>query len=232
MKDLEFLKINYISNKGIYDNINIFENTLESFNEALKNNLILNLKIRLTKDNVLVVYNDSDLTRLMHLKDKISMTTYEELLYLNKYYIPTLEEILRLVNGKVPIIIHPKTLECRNHLQKELVKLLDNYSGEFAIISSNSLIIRWYNKNRPNYIIGEIMSKSNKLKKINLLNYFANFTITSDFISIDIEYYNIIKMKNIKEKTLLLGYIADTKEKFNKYKDVTDNLYIEKIFYE
>lgn len=232
MKDLEFLKINYISNKGIYDNINIFENTLESFNEALKNNLILNLKIRLTKDNILVVYNDSDLTRLMHLKDKISMTTYEELLYLNKYHIPTLEEVLKLVAGKVPIIINPKTLECKNHLQKELVKLLDNYQGKFAIISNNSLIIRWYNKNRPNYIVGEIMSKSSKLKKFNLLNYFINFTIISDFISIDIEYYNIIKMKNIKEETLLLGYIADTKEKYDKYKDVTDNLYIEKIFYE
>ncbi|MDD2409797.1 MAG: glycerophosphodiester phosphodiesterase family protein [Bacilli bacterium] len=232
MKDLEFLKTNYISNKGIYDNINIFENTLESFNEALKNNLILNLKIRLTKDNIIVVYNDSDLTRLMHLKDKIIMTTYEELLYLNKYHIPTFEEVLKLVAGKVPIIINPKTLECNNRLQKELVKLLDNYSGKFAIVNNNSLIIRWYNKNRPNYIIGEIMSKSSKLKKFNLLNYFVNFTIASDFISIDIEYYNIIKMKNIKEKTLLLGYIADTKEKFNKYKDVTDNLYIEKTFYE
>ena len=74
------------------------------------------------------------------------------------------------------------------------------------------------------------MSKSSKLKKFNLLNYFINFTISSDFISIDIEYYNIIKMKKIKEETLLLGYIADTKEKFAKYKDVTDNLYIEKLF--
>ncbi|MFA7120526.1 MAG: glycerophosphodiester phosphodiesterase family protein [Bacilli bacterium] len=232
MKDLEFLKTNYISNKGIYNNQNIFENTLGAFDLALKKNLIINLELRLTKDKVIVVYNDSDLTRLMHLKDKISSSTYEELLYLNKYHIPSIEEVLNLINGKVPIIINPKTLECKNHLQKELVKLLDNYPGKFVIISSNSLIIRWYNKNRPNYIVGEIMSKSRKLKKFNLLNYLINFTIISDFISIDIEYYNIIKMKKIKEETLLLGYIADTKEKYDKYKDVTDNLYIEKIFYE
>lgn len=230
MKDLEFLKTNYISNKGIYDNHNIFENTLEAFDLALKKNLIINLELRLTKDNVIVVYNDSDLTRLMHLKDKISSTTYEELLYLNKYHIPSIEEVLNLIKGRVPIIINPKTLECKHHMQKELVKLLDNYPGKFAIVSGNSLIIRWYNKNRPDYIVGEIMSKDIKLRKFKFVNYFVNFYLVTDFISIDIEYYNIIKMKKIKEETLLLGYIADTKEKFAKYKDVTDNLYIEKLF--
>lgn len=232
MKDLEFLKNSYISNKGIYDNINIYENTIESFKEAVKHNLIINLKIRLTKDKILVVYCDNNLTRLMNLKDKISTTTYEELLYLNKYHIPTLEEVLKIINGSVPIIINPKGNDYKYYLQKELIKLLDTYHGKFVILSNNPLIIKWFNKNRPDYIVGEIISKNNKIIKLSPKYFFTNFIISTDFKSIDVEYYNIIKLKKIKEKSFLIGYIANNQEKYNMYKNITDNLFIEELYEE
>lgn len=231
MKDMEFLKIGYISNKGIYNNIDTYENTLESFNEAIKKNLIINLKIRLTQDKILVVYNDSNLTRLMNLKDKISTTTYEELLYLNKYHIPTLNEVLKLINGKVPIIINPKGIDYKYYLLKELDKLLETYEGKFAILSNDPLIIKWFNKNKPEYIIGEILSGHYK-SKFSLLNILTNFSIQTDFKSVNVEYFNIIKIKKLKEKSLVLSYVADTKEKFDIFKDVSDNLFIEKLFKE
>ena len=230
MKDMEFLKMGYVSNKGIYNNIDIYENTLESFKEAIDNNLIINLKIRLTKDKELVIYNDNNLTRLMNLKDKISTTTYEELLFLNKYHIPTLDEVLKLINGKVPIIINPKGNDHKYYLQKELVKLLETYEGKFAILNNNPLIIRWFNKNKPEYIIGEILSNHNKLSKFSPHYTLTNFIIETDFKSVNIDYYNIIKIKKLKEKSLVLSYVADTKEKFDIYKDVSDNLFIENIF--
>ena len=73
MNKIDFLKENLISNKGLYDNVNIFENTLESFSKAIDNNLIIYLKVRLTKDKVPVIYSDSNLARLMNLKDRVDL---------------------------------------------------------------------------------------------------------------------------------------------------------------
>ena len=222
MNKIDFLKKNLISNKGLYDNVNIFENTLESFSKAIDNNLIIYLKVRLTKDKVPVIYSDSNLARLMNLKDRVDSTKYEELIYLNKYHIPTLKEVLKLIDGKTPIIINPTSSSDKYYLQKEVVKLLDNYKGKFAILSSNPLIIRWFNKNKPEYLTGEIITKKRKVKS--LPRYLANFTIKVDFKSVDIEYYNLIKLKKLKENSLVIGYLIDSKEKYNIYKNALDNI--------
>ncbi|HHX33396.1 MAG TPA: hypothetical protein GX713_04150 [Mollicutes bacterium] len=228
MNKIDFLKENLISNKGLYDNVNIFENTLESFSKAIDNNLIIYLKVRLTKDKVPVIYSDSNLARLMNLKDRVDSTKYEELIYLNKYHIPTLKEVLKLIDGKTPIIINPTSSSDKYYLQKEVVKLLDNYKGKFAILSSNPLIIRWFNKNKPEYLTGEIITKKRKVKS--LPRYLANFTIKVDFKSVDIEYYNLIKLKKLKENSLVIGYLIDSKEKYNIYKNALDNIFISELF--
>ena len=228
MNKRNFLKENLISNKGLYDNVNIFENTLESFSKAIDNNLIIYLKVRLTKDKVPVIYSDSNLARLMNLKDRVDTTNYDELIYLNKYHIPTLKEVLKLIDGKTPIIINPTSSSDKYYLQKEVVKLLDNYKGKFAILSSNPLIIRWFNKNKPEYFTGEIITKKRKVKS--LPRYLANFTIKVDFKSVDIEYYNLIKLKKLKENSLVIGYLIDSKEKYNIYKNALDNIFISELF--
>ena len=229
MKSIDFLKDNYISAKGIYDNIDIFENTLESYKKAIDKGLSLYLKVRLTKDNIMIVYYDNDLTRLMNLKDKISTTTYDELLYLNKYHIPKIEEVLSLVSGKVPIVINPTTLKDKFYMQKELSLLLDEYQGNFAILSNNPRIIRWFNKNKSKYITGEILTRNKSNKNFNPINSIINCTLDIDFKSMDVEYYDILKLKKLTENNFIIGYLANSKEKFNIYNSVVHNLFIDNI---
>ncbi len=226
MKSIDFLKHNYISTKGIYDNLDIYENTLEAYKNALDKDFILYLKVRLTKDNIMIVYNDNDLTRLMNLKDKISTTTYEELCYLNKYHIPKIEEVLSLISGKVPILINPNSTNNKFYMQKELSLLLDKYQGDFAIVNANPRIIKWFNINRKDYVIGEIITKN---KKLNILNFITYCTLDTDFKSIDLKYYDILKMKKLTENNFVIGYLADTKDKFDIYNDVVNNLFIDNI---
>ena len=89
MKDTEFLKNNLIAFKGIYDNKEVYENSLEAFKKAIKENYLIHLKLRLTKDNIIVVFSDASLTRMINLKDKINTLTYNELLFLAPYHVPT-----------------------------------------------------------------------------------------------------------------------------------------------
>lgn len=230
MRDVKFLKGNPISNKGIYDNNKIYENTIEAFKKAIDHKLIIHLKVRLTKDKVPIIYSDNNLTRLMNLKDKINQITYDELIYLNKYHVPTLKEVLKLINGKVPIIINPKCCDFSYFLEKEIINNLDNYKGKVAFLSSNPLIIRWFNKNKSEIICGEILTKSNKTKKRKFISFFVNFIIKVDFKSIDIKSYSILKLQKAKENSIVLGYLIETKEEYNLYKNALDNVFIDELY--
>ena len=233
MKNANFLKKNLIANRGIYNNREVFENTLDSFQIAINEKFNIYLGVQSTKDGVLIVYHDKDLTRLMKLKDRIKDTTYEELTYLCSYHIPTLEEVLRLVNGRVPIIINPRSIGKNYSIAKELVKALDQYKGKFAIVNRNASVIRWFNANRPDYIMGEILtglhpfSETFSLRAIR--NMLSHFFIVTQFKSICIENFEARKIRAIRENNLVLGYLVDTKEKYQKYKDACDNLYIDNI---
>ena len=96
MGKCDFLKSSIIAHRGIYNNITIYENTMESIMYAVKNNLIVEIDVRLTSDNELIVYHDEDAGRLIKLKDDINTLTYEDLEFLSPYHIPKLKEVLDL----------------------------------------------------------------------------------------------------------------------------------------
>lgn len=227
VKNTEFLKSILIVNRGIYDNQIIYENTLDSFREAIKNKYSILFSVSITKDNVIIAYHDDNLTRLMNLKDKITEITYEELNYLCPYHVPTLEESLNLIKGEVSIVIDIRNTTKKYYLEKELSRQLDNYSGNFALLSRSAKVIRWFNNNKPNYIIGEILTKKLKLS---LNNFIANYCIVTDFKSINVDYYDLYKIKKIKEDSLVIGYLINNQEKYLVYKDVFDNLFIDKVY--
>ena len=229
MKDIEFLKNNLIANRGIYDNKQIFENTLPAFSLAMQKELTIHLIVKLTKDGVPVIYHDKDLTRMLNLKDKIESLTYDELNYLSSYHIPTFSEVLKLVNGKVPIIINPKSQSNKYALEKEMIKYLDEYQGQFAILSEHASIIKWFNKNRPDYIMGEILRKNFRFSRRSIRDFIAHYQIITDFKSLSINSYSIPKIKALMMSNIVIGFVADTKEKYQKFKDVCHNLCVDNI---
>ena len=155
MKDIDFLKKGIFAYQGIYDNKNVYENTLEAFKVAIKRRNNIYFEVVETKDHKFVVCKNDVFERIHNSKDKVEDMTYDELCYVSFYHIPLLEEVLELINGIVGIMIDPKV----HTKHKNLFELLDNYNGKFAIISVNPKIINWFNKNRPEYVVGEVITK-------------------------------------------------------------------------
>lgn len=58
----------------------------------------------------------------------------------------TLEDVLKLVNGRIPLLIEFKPYNNGNKLEKQAVELLDKYNGYFAIQSFSPLIVYWFKK--------------------------------------------------------------------------------------
>ena len=214
MKDIDFLKKGIFAYQGIYDNKNVYENTLEAFKVAIKRRNNIYFEVIETKDHKFVVCKNDVFERIHNSKDKVEDMTYDELCYVSFYHIPLLEEVLELINGKVGIMIDPKVHT--NH--KNLFELLDNYNGKFAIISVNPKIINWFNKNRPEYGVGEVITKR---KGFNLSFYFNK----TDFKSYNIDYFDKIKVKNLRDLgDVVIGYLINSTEKYETYKNVFDNL--------
>ena len=164
MKDLSFLKNNLIAHRGLH-NKDIPENSIPAFKNAIKNNYIIELDIHLLKDNTIIVFHDDNLQRMTTKNIELKNTTYGKIknLKLNNtnYTIPTLSEVLKLVSGKVPLIIELKYDRKVGLLEQELVKQLDDYKGNFCIKSFRPQTVRWFKKNKPDYIRGLLVHYKN-----------------------------------------------------------------------
>ncbi len=240
MENIKFLKDNLIAHRGYHDiKKGIPENSIAAFKRALRYNYTIELDVHLTKDGRLVVFHDNSLKRVCGVKKIIEDCTYSELLKYNlydtKYKIPLFEEVLKLVDGKVGLLIETKIGKFNGKLEEELVKQLDNYKGDFAIQSFNPLSILWFKKNRKNYIRGLLSGdfkhnkKINNLKKILLKTLVVDIILKTDFIAYDIRAlpnsYVESKMKN----KLILGWLISTKKDYDKAIKYCDNLICENM---
>ena len=76
--------------------------------------------------------------------------------------IPSFEEVLALIDGKVPLIVEIKE-ESRDMSVCPLVDaVLQNYHGVYCIESFNPLALRWYRKHRPEIIRGQLAEAFHK----------------------------------------------------------------------
>jgi len=234
MKDLSFLKKNIISHRGLHDNNKVPENSMVSFKRALRKKYIIELDVHLLKNNTVVVFHDANLKRMTGINGKIKNYTYDELkdikLLNTKCNIPRLDEVLKMVNGKVPLIIEMKYDTKAGKLEKEVSKLLDNYKGLFAVKSFNPLSVSWFKKNRPDYIRGLLLdAKEDRFLKIKLADIVLYKMCKPNFLSCDYKLYNKKYVKKFRKNDLILAWTIDSKELLNQVKDCFDNYICENI---
>ena len=234
--DISFLKNNLIAHRGLHNNI-IPENSIPAFLEAIKNNYIIELDVHVLKDGNIVVFHDDNLKRLTGINKKIKDTFYDEIkdLKLNNTnnYIPLFEDVLKLINGRVPLLIELKYDNKVGLLEDRLIDVLKDYKGLYACQSFSpfSLI---YLKKHSNVPIGLLVSdfKNSKifiLKKFVLKNMLLNSFVKPDFISVNYNYLSNKRIQKYKNNKLILTWTIRNKKDINKYKDFCDNFIVENI---
>ena len=219
MKNINFLKSNLIAHRGIH-NSEIPENTLPAFYKWVDKKYIIELDIHILSDNSIVVFHDHNLKKLTGVNKIIETLSYPQLSKIKikkKYTIPTLKQVIHIVNGKVPLLIEVKDMNNNSKFEEELVKILDNYKGGFAIQSMNPYVIDWFYKNRKDYVIGLIV--------FNDLNYkiVKRYVKKIDFISV------FKKQLPFKINKLVLGWTIRKESEYKKYRNLCDNLICENI---
>ncbi len=141
------------------------ENSMAAFAAAVENGYGIELDVNLTADNQVVVFHDDGLKRLCGIDKKIIDCTYEELqryrLLGTQEKIPLFTDVLKLVGGKKALIVELKTSSRRKELCEKTAGILDGYKGPYCIESFDPRIVRWFKKNRPQTVRGQLSAKCN-----------------------------------------------------------------------
>ena len=228
-----FLVKNKIAHRGIFDNNKVPENSIKSFKNAINKGYVIEFDVHLTKDKKIVVFHDMDLDRMTKEKGLIKELTLEELqkikLLDTNYRIPSLDEVLELIDGKVPILIEIKYDVKGFELPKLLLERLKTYNGEVAIQSFDPFIVSYIRFHAKEYLRGLLIgSFKNKVKNIFINNLvllpFDILISNPDFLAVDKKMYKNKKIKRFKKKKNVVAWTMKSKEDVDKYKDKFDNV--------
>lgn len=157
---------NFFAHRGVISG-SFPENSLGAFSECVFGGKGIELDVRITSDGVPIVFHDKTLKRMCGDNRKVSACTYEELRGLcllgTEEKIPMLEEVLSLVDGKVPLLIEtklPRYILWTHRLEKSMLPLLKKYKGKYLLQSFNRYSMRYMKRKLPNIKCG-ILSGAN-----------------------------------------------------------------------
>lgn len=136
------------------------ENSLEAFRRAVEAGFGIELDVRQSADGTLYVFHDDSLSRMCGVDKKFIELHDSEIDTLrlsgSEHKIPQFDEVLALVDGKVPLLVELKGAIGDKTLCPAVAPVLDAYKGPYCVESFNSFLIQWFKKNRPGVVRGQL----------------------------------------------------------------------------
>lgn len=230
-----------LAHRGLHDE-KYDENSLSAFKAAVDHGYGIELDVHLLKDGTIAVVHDNDLSRVTGVKTNVSEMNAEQLaktsLLVSKEPIPTLNDVLKVVNGKVPLLIEMKVDgKFDSRLPKTIINLLKDYpkTNNIAIESFNPYAIRWLSVNHPNkYSYGQLVSHH-----LENISSFANWMFSSlfirfiskpSFLAFDVNYLPNRALARLRRKGVhVISWTIDSETKRQLAKKETENYIFESI---
>lgn len=214
--DMSKYKNAMIAHRGLFDNqSDAPENSMKAFANAVEAGLGIEMDVQLSKDGIPVVFHDFTLDRVCGIEGKVCEYTYEELSKLrlcgSEETIPKFEDVLRLVDGKVPLIVEYKVNKMSAAVCAASDRLLKDYSGVYCMESFHPLALFWYRKNRPDVARGQLsdaflrraefegQSAGGRVILFILTNLWFNILGRPDFIAFNKTYPNTFSRNLLKK---------------------------------
>lgn len=195
------------AHRGLFDNESEApENSLLAIKKAVDAGYGIEFDVQLSKDDIPVVFHDASLKRMCGIEGKVWDYTLEELqkmsLAKSAQTIPTFEDVLSTVGGKVPLIIEYKMDRVDTKVCVLGNELLKNYKGTYCVESFHPMAVRWYKKNRPDVMRGQLCEEywryNNNFPKV--LAYFLGYLLSNFITRPDFIAYKHQDAKNISRR--------------------------------
>lgn len=223
-KDFSGLLHVMYAHRGLFSNENgVPENSLPAFRKAVEAGYGIELDVQLTRDGQLVVFHDGDLARMCGVQGQLCGVPYAQLsqyaLLGTDERIPLFSQVLALVAGRVPIIVELKPYGDIAALSRKVHEALSRYKGPFGVESFHPLAMRWFKRNAPRLIRGQLVTgrlwqKGSFFRRAALKYLLVNALSRPDFIACDIRTDRNISMTLMRVlfKPKLVAWTVQTEE--------------------
>ncbi len=192
-KPTEVLLCDY-AHRGLHKE-GVPENSLAAFEDACRAGFGIELDVQLSHDGEVMVFHDYTLVRMTGCDKKLCELDAKELMTLTLagtyQTIPTLKQVLALVDGRVPLLVELKGESFDTSLCAKVADLLRDYKGAYCLESFNPLLIGNMKKEFPEAFCGllytNVCREKKKKSALNLaLTAMAlNVVARPDFIAFD-----------------------------------------------
>lgn len=222
-----FKEIPY-AHRGLHDLARgIPENSVPAFALAAERGFGIELDVQLSSDGVPMVFHDATLDRVCGVSGRLCDKSAVELRELTLCgipgtHIPTLSEVLSLVDGRVPLLVEIKEHPSPSRSAEAAARLLDGYDGAYIVEAFHPLALRWFRKHRPRVLRGQLSAaflrdRETRAPKYALLHFFLlNFLARPDFIAYDLHHRNscVIRILRALFGVPLFGWTARTEDEY------------------
>ena len=160
MKDIAWLIAHPVAHRGYHDmNKSVWENTLSAFSRAIEAGFAIECDLHYAADGVPVVFHDDDLQRVCNLPGALRDRSTQELGLLSvggtKDRIPTLKQLLKLCDGKVPLVLELKGKAGEDDgFAETVLEVLEGYNGHVALMSFDHWLLKDLKALDPPYPVG------------------------------------------------------------------------------
>ena len=224
-----------IAHKGLHDKTHP-ENSLSAFERAINAGYPIELDIQMIADGTIVVFHDNSLSRLTDNDGYLRFLNKSDLDLLtlsgSKEKIPTFEEALNFIAGRVPVLIEIKNQGKVGDMEKKIIEILSNYKGEFAVQSFNPFVLEYFYKHAPSIPRGQIAGFLSHMK----LPYFRRYAMKRmlgnkkishpDFIAYEAKHLPNRFVKKYKDLPLI-AWTVKSQSEYLKVVKYCDNVIFE-----
>ena len=169
----------------------ITENSRAAFCAAIDAGHGIELDVQASGDGEAMVFHDYDLGRLTEAQGKLAAVSAAALgaipLKGERDGLPTLVEILALIDGRAPVLIEVKSPGRRvAALSGAVGRALEHYVGPVAVMSFHPGVPRWFARHRPEVLRGLVMTEEGKPQRARLKRRLSLWWSKADFLAYDI----------------------------------------------
>jgi len=189
-KRVEALKPVPFAHRGRHGS-GLVENSLGAFRAALAAGHGIELDVRITRDAHAIVFHDAGLDRLTEASGRVDRHSAAELggitLKGSDETIPSLPEVLKLIGGKVPLLIEVKAPDEKvAPLCLAVFHALEGYRGPVGVMSFNPEVGRWFRLHAPRVTRGLVVTEAGKRRRGRLKRRLALWRSKPDFLAYDV----------------------------------------------
>lgn len=190
-----FLPKHAYAHRGLHGK-GVIENSISAFRAAIEAGFGIELDVQKSRDGEAIVFHDEMLDRLTREIGPVATKTRtalgQILLADTLETIPSLDDVLALVGGRVPILIEIKAETASvGALCLAVRRSLEGYRGDVAIMSFNPEVCRWFRRHAKRITRGIVMTEGSDMDmaadlKARFARHAALWRAKPEFLAYDI----------------------------------------------